>query len=405
MLPPCEQIHAMAAEIPETAGARFAWLWARPDSALTAAGVEGERLVARVRLAALALLLISPTLKLLLESNDAINRWGFVVTAVAALAALAIWWMLRRGRWRPWIGFVSSAIDVSLVTTALVTFMVVGTPLDALNSKVTFEMYFLAITATSLRYDARICLSVGLLAWLQYAGLWAYAATHFDLHDPVHLAGVGAYSPIDQLTRLILLGVMVLLALNLVHRAQRLLHLGARDRLTGLYNRGHFDRALQLEFDRSTRYQRPSALAILDIDHFKQVNDHYGHPLGDRVLRTIADRLAAGVRRTDLVARYGGEEFVVLFPETTRGNALARIEALRCAIAENPLELGDGRTLAIGFSAGIAAFPEDPAAINPDSLLACADVRLLAAKRAGRARSVAHDEQRRGTVRQEDTMR
>jgi len=396
----------MAAEIAAPSSeARFAWLWARPDSALVAAGVEGEGLVARVRLGAMALLLLSPTLKLFLDPNDAINVWGFVVTVIAALAALAIWWMLRRGGWRPWIGFVSSALDVTLVTTALVTFLVVGTPLDALNSKVTFEMYFLAITATSLRYDARICLSVGLLAWLQYAGLWAYAAARFDLHDPVHLADAGTYSPIDQVTRLILIGVTVLLALNLVHRAQRLLHLGARDRLTGLYNRGHFDRALQLEFARSTRYQHPIALAMLDIDRFKQVNDDYGHPIGDRVLRAIAGQLAAGLRRTDLVARYGGEEFVVLFPETTRDNALARIEALRCAIAETALELGDGRTLAIGFSAGIAAFPDDAAAIDPASLLACADARLLDAKRAGRACSVAHDERRRGTVRQEEHAR
>ncbi len=313
--------------------------------------------------------------------------------------------MLRRGQWRPWIGFVSSALDVSLVTTALVTFLIVGTPILALNSKVTFEMYFLAITATSLRYDARICLSVGVLAWLQYAALWAYSAIRFDLHDPVHFADAGAYSAIDQVTRLILLGVTVLLALNLVHRAQRLLHLGARDRLTGLYNRGHFDRALQLEFERSKRYQHPIALAILDIDHFKEVNDQHGHPTGDRVLRAIADRLAAGVRRTDVVARYGGEEFVVLFPETTRDNALARIEALRTAIGESALELGDGRTLAIGFSAGIAAYPDDAAAITPDSLLARADDRLLAAKRGGRARSIAHDEERRVTVRQEELAR
>jgi diguanylate cyclase (GGDEF)-like protein len=399
MLPPCEHTHSMAALIAAPADdTRWAWLWARPDSALAAAGVEGETLVARVRLGAMALLLISPTLKLVLEPSNAIHVWGFVVTAIAATAAVVIWWQLRRGRWRPWIGFVSSALDVSLVSTALFTFLLVGTPLDALNSKVTFEMYFLAITATSLRYDARICLSVGVLAWLQYAGIWAFAAHAFDLNDPVHIADAGSYSPIDQVTRLILLGVAVLLALNLVHRAQRLLHLGARDRLTGLYNRGHFDRALQLEFERSARYQRPIALAILDIDHFKQVNDDFGHPIGDRVLREVADRLSAGVRRTDLVARYGGEEFVVLFPETGRDNAHARIEALRLEIAAKPFDLGDGRTIAIGFSAGIAAIPDDDAATGPASLLACADARLLAAKRAGRARSVAHDPLRRVTV-------
>ncbi len=372
-------------------GAHGASFWSRPDPALAAAGIEGEALVARVRLAAIALLLITPTVKLLGEAHDPVNLWGFWVTVAAAIAAIAIWWFLRRGRWRPWIGFFSSALDVSLVTTALVTFLVVGSPVVALNSKVTFEIYFLALAATSLRYDPRICLSVGLLAMLQYASLWAYAASHFDLRDPAHFADVGAYSAIDQLTRLILLGVMVLLALTIVRRAQRLLHLGARDRLTGLYNRGHFDRALALEVERRDRYQHPLALAILDVDHFKRVNDEHGHPIGDQVLRAIAERMVAGVRRTDLVARYGGEEFVVLFPETTRGHALARIESLRRSVASAPLELGGGLSLAIGFSAGIAGAPDDPDAITADAILARADARLLAAKRAGRGRSVAYD--------------
>jgi len=179
------------------------------------------------------------------------------------------------------------------------------------------------------------------------------------------------------------------LALTLVRRAQRLLRLGASDRLTGLFNRGHFDRTLEVEMARHARYGHPLALAILDVDHFKRVNDELGHPVGDRVLRALADRLAAGVRRTDLVARYGGEEFVVLFPETTREQALLRIEALREEVAAVPLGLGDGRALAIGFSAGIAAVPDDPGLGTADALLERADTRLLAAKRAGRGCSVA----------------
>ena len=381
----------MDSEAPVTTGGDGASFWSRPDPALAAAGIEGETLVARVRLLAMALLLISPTVKLVRAGDDPVNRWGFVVTLTAAVAAVAIWWLLRRGRWRPWTGFFSSALDVSLVTTALVTFLFVGSPVVALNSKVTFEIYFLALAATSLRYDPRICLCVGILVLIQYAGLWAFAAAHFDLHDPSHFADAGAYSPIDQVTRLILLGVMVLLALTIVRRAQRLLYLGARDRLTGLYNRGHFDRALAFEVARRDRYQHPLALAILDVDHFKRVNDEHGHPVGDQVLRAIADQMVAGVRRTDLVARYGGEEFVVLFPETSRDHALARIESLRQRVTSAPLALGDGLSLAIGFSAGIAGVPDDPDAVTAEAILARADARLLAAKRAGRGRSVAYD--------------
>src|SRR5262245_10289222 len=143
-----------------------------PDRALAAAGVEGEWLVARVRLVAMVLLLITPTWKLIQYPEVPVFVWGFGVTFVAALAALAIWVTLKRGGWRPWLGYLSSTLDVSLVTTALVTFVFVGGPLVALNSKVTFEIYFLAIVATSLRYDARICVSVGVLAVMQYALLW-----------------------------------------------------------------------------------------------------------------------------------------------------------------------------------------------------------------------------------------
>ena len=120
----------------------------------------------------------------------------------------------------------------------------VSSPLQALNSNVTFEMYFLAILATSLRYDARICIVVGTIGVAQYAALWAFAddaATTSTIRR--YFADTGPYSPVDLFTRLILLGISTLLAVTIVRRAQRLLYLAARDRLTGLYNRGHFDRS------------------------------------------------------------------------------------------------------------------------------------------------------------------
>jgi diguanylate cyclase (GGDEF)-like protein len=376
---------------PYTDGAAPPPLWAPPDPALAAAGVEGEFVVARVRLLAMALLLLSPTWNLLRAPQEPIHRTGFAVTLAAALVALLIWQQLSRGRWRAWIGFASSAFDVSMVTTALVTFLVVGSPLLALNSKVTFEMYFLAIVATSLRYDARICIAVGLLAISQYAALWAYAAHRYDLQSPAWVAAAGPYSPVDLSTRLILLGVALLLAVTIVRRAQRLLYLAARDRLTGLYNRGHFDRALSAAIDRVGRDGQPLSLAILDVDHFKRVNDVHGHLVGDRALQAIAERLGRSMRRTDLVARYGGEEFVILLPGTPPDAALFRIESLRQEVAAAPLALDDGGTLRLDFSAGIAGLPVDEAT-TPEALLDLADARLLAAKRAGRGRCLATDD-------------
>jgi predicted signal transduction protein with EAL and GGDEF domain len=251
----------------------------------------------------MALLMIAPTWNITHYPDVPIHVTGFTVTLCASIAAVAIWAMLRRGRWRPWIGFASSALDVSMVSTALVTFLVVGSPMVALNSKVTFEMYFLAIVATSLRYDARVCLVAGALALTQYGGLWAYAASRYDLHDAAYAADSGPYIPVDLATRLILLGIATLLAVTIVRRAQRLLYLASRDRLTGLYNRGHFDRALGAAVEGAARSGQPLSLAILDLDHFKAINDQHGHAGGDRALCEVAQWLSRAMRRTDMLRR------------------------------------------------------------------------------------------------------
>jgi len=366
-------------------------IWSPPDPALAAAGIEGEFVVARVRLLAMALLLIAPTYNVIRDPGKPMFVTGFAVTVVGGIAAVAIWSALRRGRWRPWIGFASSTLDVSLVSLALVTFLMVSSPLQALNSNVTFEMYFLAILATSLRYDARICIVVGTIGMAEFGALWVYAGTRYDLHDSRYFTEAGPYAPVDLFTRLILMGISTLLAVTIVRRAQRLLYLAARDRLTGLYNRGHFDRTLAAAMEATTRDRQPLSLAILDIDHFKQINDVYGHALGDRALIEVANLLARAMRRTDMVARYGGEEFVILMPGTPRDSALLRLEALRQEVASSPIDLGENRKLIVNFSAGVAGTPADLMVISPKDLLSYADARLLAAKRAGRARCIGSD--------------
>ena len=370
-------------------------VWGHPDPTLAAAGVEGESVVAQVRAVVMGLLLIAPTWNLTQHPDVPMYVTGFAVTLAAAIISVGIWRLIETGRWRPWVGFASSAFDVSMVSTALASFFVVSSPLAALNSTVTFEMYFLAITATSLRYDARICIVAGTLAATQYGALWMTGAARFDLADPSLAAVSGPYLPVDLATRLLLLAIATLLSVALVQRAQRLLYLAARDRLTGLFNRGHFDRALEQAIDTAARSGQPLSLAILDIDLFKQINDVHGHARGDQAIRAIADRLSATMRRTDVVARYGGEEFVVLMPGTPPEAALPRIESIRTELSGSPLALGEGRTLTLNFSAGVAGSPTDgsmaqaPAAGgvgSPDALLILADERLLVAKRDGRGR-------------------
>lgn len=157
------------------------------------------------------------------------------------------------------------------------------------------------------------------------------------------------------------------------------------DKLTGLYDRGYFDMALARETRRAARYDRPLSLAMADVDHFKRVNDTFGHPMGDLALQHVAGLLLGAVRATDYVCRYGGEEFAILLPETNLGQALAMAERTRSSIESRPVNLGTPVSLTICL--GVAAYP-DHAADGP-TLVAQADAALYAAKAAGRNRVAA----------------
>jgi diguanylate cyclase (GGDEF)-like protein len=157
---------------------------------------------------------------------------------------------------------------------------------------------------------------------------------------------------------------------------------GIRDTLTKLANRGYFHERAHQELMRTARTARPSAIAMLDIDHFKHVNDAHGHAAGDIVLRRVAKVLRTSMRASDLVARLGGEEFAVLLPETSLENARIKLESIRVTLRETHVALPSGASVQVTFSAGIAAWPEDGTGVL--KLLQVADERLLAGKRAGR---------------------
>ncbi|HKP76446.1 MAG TPA: diguanylate cyclase, partial [Longimicrobiaceae bacterium] len=168
---------------------------------------------------------------------------------------------------------------------------------------------------------------------------------------------------------------------------QRLERLSQVDDLTGIANRRAFDDALDHEWRRSRRSGAPLALAMIDIDCFKDYNDHYGHREGDECLRRVARALAAGVHRAgDLVARYGGEEFVVLLPGIDADHAAVVAEALRAGVEALGLpHASSGVAPVVTISAGVAAMA--PARQGPTgALVDDADRALYAAKREGRNR-------------------
>ena len=171
---------------------------------------------------------------------------------------------------------------------------------------------------------------------------------------------------------------------------EALRQLATRDQLTGLLNRRELDRILNEEAERAQRFGQPLALVMVDIDHFKAVNDTHGHPAGDAVLREVAKRLAAMLRTVDRVARYGGDEFALVLVQTDRRAALEVARRIVEAIAAEPVVIAGGPTLALTISAGLSILPTDVSRI--DLLLSAADRALYAAKHGGRNQVVGHHE-------------
>lgn len=156
------------------------------------------------------------------------------------------------------------------------------------------------------------------------------------------------------------------------------------DPVTNLFNHRYFQETLDRELERSQRYDSPLSLMIIDIDHFKNFNDTYGHPQGDRVLKLLATLLQENSRTVDTVARYGGEEFVIILPETSKSGTIKQAERIRAQIEKFPFKLKKGK-VKVTVSIGVANFPEDNIK-DKKSLIEKADIALYRAKAAGRNR-------------------
>jgi len=363
-------------------------LWRRPDSVLADAGRQSELVVARVRVAVTLLLLLVPLANLVVQPAFFETRISFGVTVAALLSTLAVWVAVRRDRRPHWLGLASTGFDISLVSLALFTYTLTGQPLVSVNSRVAFEVYFLAIAATCLRYDVRLCILAGVLSVAQYLAIVLIATTAYDLSAlPEQIRAYGHFDWGSQVSRVFLLIIASALSSVIVLRARDLRRLSAIDRLTGVFNRGHLDERILGELGRAQRMQRPLSIAMLDVDHFKEFNDRYGHAAGDAGLRAIADRVRLMTRRSDVLARYGGEEFVLLLPDTGPDIALEKLEEIRVEVESMLIELPRGQgTVALTLSAGIATYPDD--GTNADELVDEADARLFRAKGLGRNRVV-----------------
>jgi diguanylate cyclase (GGDEF)-like protein len=180
------------------------------------------------------------------------------------------------------------------------------------------------------------------------------------------------------------------LALANLKLRERLQEMSVRDPLTGLYNRRYMQETLEREIKRALRDSKPIGIIMLDVDHFKSVNDTHGHDAGDLVLKTLARFLGNSLRGEDVACRFGGEEFVLIMPGLCLKDSEAKAEKMRREI-ENTLRVQYlDKSLSITVSIGVAAFPEHGGRADP--LITKVDAALYEAKKQGRNRIVKADE-------------
>jgi diguanylate cyclase (GGDEF)-like protein len=172
---------------------------------------------------------------------------------------------------------------------------------------------------------------------------------------------------------------------DLIRNAEMLEKLATTDSMTGLLNRRHFLSMAEGEWSRFQRYQRPLSMLAIDIDHFKSVNDRYGHAVGDEAIMSVANACQQGRRASDIIGRFGGEEFVILLPETDQAQAMIVAERLRQGVAAHVLHVHKVQfklTISIGVAQATASMS------GIDALLRAADQALYQAKAEGRNRTV-----------------
>jgi diguanylate cyclase (GGDEF)-like protein len=201
----------------------------------------------------------------------------------------------------------------------------------------------------------------------------------------LYSAQPAAFAKPEQTAYFNALGRQLSIAFDNATLHSRAMDLSYHDALTGFFNRRYLDDALENEVNRAKRYGLPLSVNMVDIDHFKEYNDTYGHARGDEILRVVADKIREQTRRADILIRYGGEEFVVILPLTSKAHARLVAEKLRGAVAATVTKaVGPRSTPEVTVSVGVATFPED--ASGAPELLRAADAALYQAKERGRNR-------------------
>ena len=363
-------------------------LFAQPDEVMLEVGSGGELIVARLRVVIALFLLLLPLINAASGGSlreTMIGLGGAVLVNVFA----QIWLMLaRRHRRHRWLPFASSAFDVSAATLVLAVLALHHLP-SGLNSMVVWCGYLLAIVLTALRGDARVTLFAGTLALVEYGTLAFVAIESATSAEQLISADYGAVTLGTQVQRLVLLAITTLISAMVTFRMQRVVEMSGTDGLTGLPNRVWLLHRVPRVMDAVHRDGSSLSLALIDLDHFKRVNDEAGHRAGDRALRHVVSILREGAEPGENLVRIGGQEFVLLLRKPI-GSAWERVDFLRRQLLQRPFEPErGGEPFRMSISAGIASYPQE--GVDLSRLLRRADQRLQQAKREGRNRVIARD--------------
>lgn len=358
----------------------------RGDPFASDLAMQGEHRVARARFLVVGCLTLVNLMVSVVAPGDTDFDGSLPLNLTALAGAALVLVATRRGTKPGWLAIGTVVGDVSVVSLLMMADLIKGNPSVVLNSRVTFCSYFLAMVGTCIRFSPPLAVLSGVVAGVQYAGLvywgiriWPDTPTPDVVQHGLFTAGV----QIERITTLMVFGG---LCASIASWAKTLRSTATHDPLTGLLNRRTFDEQLHGELLRAERNGDPLAVAMLDVDHFKRVNDQYGHYAGDEALKSVAMVIRETLRQTDLVGRWGGEEFALAFPSERTASSSVMLERLRSALEARVTELPNGTRIKLTMSAGVAFAPEDGR--DATTLLAVADTRLMEAKRRGRNRVV-----------------
>lgn len=342
--------------------------------------MQAEHRVAKSRFALMSVLAGLGLVLVILDPGHVDYVRAVPVNIGCLVLAFAMLVLTRRGECPVWWSMATAIGDVSLVSFLHVLDLVQGNPSVAVNGRVTFMGYFLALVGTCIRWDRRVAWTAGGVAAVQYLGIVVASATLWPASPTRDVLQYGAFDWGVQIERVVVLALFGFMCGRIAAWAVTLREHATTDMLTGLMTRRTFEGRVADELRRTRRLGTPLSLAMIDVDHFKRINDDHGHQAGDAVLRAVADVLSQAIRRTDLVCRWGGEEFAIVYLDTSIEDATAHVEQLRSRVRALRVPI-QGVEVGVTISAGVAG---GTGLMTLEALVRLADARLLRAKRDGR---------------------